>query len=98
MTTAHQEQPSLREHIDDTRQYLSAVAGKLTAHGAGGRRAVTIVVRRGSCSAVAPFRVQKLPPRSRVLAPFLRTIIRRRLMNLPGNRERYARGHAQTAL
>lgn len=37
MTTAHQEQPSLREHIDDTRRYLSAVAEKLTAHGVEAR-------------------------------------------------------------
>ncbi len=33
MTIGHQEQPSLREHRDDTRRYLSAVAEKLTAHG-----------------------------------------------------------------
>lgn len=45
MTTAHQEQPSLREHIDDTRQYLSAVAEKLAAHG---RR---VPPRRDNCGA-----------------------------------------------
>jgi hypothetical protein len=33
MTTGHQEQPSLREHVDDTKSFLSAVAGRLTACG-----------------------------------------------------------------
>jgi hypothetical protein len=33
MTTGHQEQPSLREHVDDTRHFLSAVASELTACG-----------------------------------------------------------------
>jgi hypothetical protein len=37
MTIGHQEQPSLREHADDTRRYLSAVAEKLTAHGVKAR-------------------------------------------------------------
>jgi hypothetical protein len=33
MTTGHQEQPSLREHVDDTRHFLHAVAGRLAACG-----------------------------------------------------------------
>ena len=33
MTTGHQEQPSLREHLGDTERYLAAVADKLTAYG-----------------------------------------------------------------
>jgi hypothetical protein len=33
MTTGHQEQPSLREHLGDTEHYLAAVADKLTAYG-----------------------------------------------------------------
>ncbi|MGI8450807.1 MAG: hypothetical protein ACR2MP_27235, partial [Streptosporangiaceae bacterium] len=33
MTIGPPEQPSLREHIEDTERYLAAVAGKLTAHG-----------------------------------------------------------------
>jgi hypothetical protein len=33
MTTGDQEQPSLREHLDDTERYLAAVADKLTTHG-----------------------------------------------------------------
>ena len=33
MTIGHQEQPSLREHLDDTGRYLAAVADKLTAYG-----------------------------------------------------------------
>jgi hypothetical protein len=33
MSTGDQEQPSLREHVDDARSFLSAVAGNLTARG-----------------------------------------------------------------
>ena len=33
MTTGSSEQPSLREHLDDTERYLAAVAGKLAAYG-----------------------------------------------------------------
>jgi 5,10-methylene-tetrahydrofolate dehydrogenase/methenyl tetrahydrofolate cyclohydrolase len=33
MSTGHQEQPSLREHVDAARTFLSAVAEKLTARG-----------------------------------------------------------------
>jgi hypothetical protein len=33
MSTGHEEQPSLREHVDNASSFLSAVAEKLTARG-----------------------------------------------------------------